>query len=232
MDIRSFFSDRLVFVQQLYQTSIAPFEERKRKIRAGEEPYIPVDQEDDEPPFLEEWIEADESVQVLGMACLSMLLAALNAYLRMSAQLVAPTDADTRRRIKDIGWLKGYLEHFEKRGLLQVDQCPVNLKLVEEMILLRNRSEHLETLVSHGPDYGVSELRKLVHPFFIDGSDLCLLGQLDDEDRRWIVAPRVSITPEKFVDVVITLACFAQWIEDRHAGERQAHERRTLERPT
>lgn len=41
--------------------------------------------EDGEPPFLNEWIEADESLLVLGYACISMLAASFHLYLASSS---------------------------------------------------------------------------------------------------------------------------------------------------
>jgi hypothetical protein len=46
----------LAFVEQFYVNCCVPFVERKRKIEAEEEPYIPVYSEDPDPPFLSEWI--------------------------------------------------------------------------------------------------------------------------------------------------------------------------------
>jgi hypothetical protein len=66
MDVRYFLGERLDFTEQLYVNSAAPFIERKRKIEAEEEPFVPPYSEDPEPAFLSEWLEAEESLQVRG----------------------------------------------------------------------------------------------------------------------------------------------------------------------
>ena len=82
MDVRFFLNRRLAFIRQFYVTASEAYVERKRKIEAEEEPFIPPYSEDSEPAFLEEWIEADESLQVLGRSCLSMLAATLHLYFK------------------------------------------------------------------------------------------------------------------------------------------------------
>jgi hypothetical protein len=60
MDLLYFLKQRLQFLQNLYDSTVSVFEEKKQRIEAGE-PYI--DSRDpeyaDEPAFLAEWQEAD-----------------------------------------------------------------------------------------------------------------------------------------------------------------------------
>ena len=63
MDVRYFLKARTTFIRQLYDTCSAPYLERKQKIEAKEYPFVPPYSEDGEPPFLQEWIEADESLK-------------------------------------------------------------------------------------------------------------------------------------------------------------------------
>jgi hypothetical protein len=82
MDIRHFLKQRLAFIKQLYLNGASPLEDRKRKIENEEAPFIPLYSEDGEPAYLNEWLEADSSIQVLGSACLSMIAASLQKSLR------------------------------------------------------------------------------------------------------------------------------------------------------
>ena len=72
MDVQYFLERRLEFIRQFYVNSSAGFIERKRQIEAEEEPYVPPYSEDPEPAFLNEWLEAEESLQVLGRICISL----------------------------------------------------------------------------------------------------------------------------------------------------------------
>jgi len=87
VDLLYFLDRRLAFVQKLYDSTVGPFEERKRQIDAGEPPYVYAGDPDDydgDPPFLEKWQEADESVMVVGHWCLCMIQASLQTYLQDS----------------------------------------------------------------------------------------------------------------------------------------------------
>jgi len=67
MDVDYFLKVRTVFVRNYYLTAVAPFEAIKRKIENGEPPYEPACSEgDDEPPFLEEWLNAETGAQIVG----------------------------------------------------------------------------------------------------------------------------------------------------------------------
>ena len=85
MDLLHFLTRRLRFVQNLYDSAAATFEERKRQIEAGEPPYLDerdAEHCDGEPTYLAEWQETDDSVMVVGHWCLCMVLATLQTYLR------------------------------------------------------------------------------------------------------------------------------------------------------
>ena len=53
-----------------------------QKIESEEPPFEPPYSEDGEPPFLAEWMEAEEGLQVVGRMCISMLSAALQLYFK------------------------------------------------------------------------------------------------------------------------------------------------------
>jgi hypothetical protein len=69
MDLLYFLNRRLTFVQNLYDSTVGPFEERKRQIEGEEALYLYTGNPENyggDPPFLEEWQEADDSVMVIG----------------------------------------------------------------------------------------------------------------------------------------------------------------------
>ncbi len=75
-----------------FATASAPFRETKRKIEDGEDPFEPppFDPEtatDFDPPFLEEWQEADESLNIQGQAALKLVHGALHDYLKAFVDL-------------------------------------------------------------------------------------------------------------------------------------------------
>ncbi|MBN6741067.1 hypothetical protein JKG47_11090 [Acidithiobacillus sp. MC6.1] len=94
--------------------SSAPFIERKRQIEAEEEPFVPPYSEDPEPAFLDEWLEAEESLQVLGRTCISMLAAVFHLYFKaLERQTGIPVDASLKADFKN-GWFNGYKAYFAR----------------------------------------------------------------------------------------------------------------------
>ncbi|HEX4785436.1 MAG TPA: hypothetical protein VH350_13925 [Candidatus Sulfotelmatobacter sp.] len=82
MDVVYFLKERTRMIRQSYATASDPFLEIIRRIDAGEEPYIPPYSEDSEPPFLTEWLEANEMLQVTGRCCLSLLSGSLQLFFK------------------------------------------------------------------------------------------------------------------------------------------------------
>ena len=147
MDVHFFLTDRLAFIRQFYENASRPFFEQQRKIEDGEAPFIPIYSEDDEPPYLNEWVEASESLQVLGYSCLSMLAAALHLYLETWTKQLVPVGGAFKKEFKK-GWFNGYRAYFSVRLNIQFDQAPADLTLLEEVILARNRFQHAVTVHS------------------------------------------------------------------------------------
>src|SRR5258707_1110533 len=114
MDAMAVLTERLRAVERLYHEAAGTFAERKRKIEAGEEPYQPPpfdpDYDDPEPPFLEEWSEADEFQDIVGQACLSIVQSGLKDYLdgvleRSGIEEQAKKFMSQRRnQVKDESW--------------------------------------------------------------------------------------------------------------------------------
>lgn len=146
MDIRYFLGERLAFIEQLYVNSAAPFIERKRKIEAQEEPFVPPYSEDPEPAFLSECLEAEESLQVIGRTCISMLSASFHLYFKtLERQLRRPVDNSYSSVFKR-GWFNGYKAYFQRQFNVSFESSPCNLSLLEELALARNRVQHPESI--------------------------------------------------------------------------------------
>ena len=134
MNVRYFLTERLDFTRQFYLTASAPYLDRKRKIEAGEEPFVPPRNEDGEPPFMKEWLEADDSLHVLAYSCISMLAAALHLYLEAWVrESGVPVDPDKFKKVKgQSGWLAAYLDHFSRRFNIDISSASIDHRLLEE----------------------------------------------------------------------------------------------------
>src|SRR5260370_17740743 len=80
--------DKLNFMSRFYETAAQAFEEAIRKIENHEDPYVAYGEPDnDKPPFLTEWLEAKESLNILAQSCLCLAQASLKDFLLGFLQL-------------------------------------------------------------------------------------------------------------------------------------------------
>lgn len=161
MDVGWFLHQRVTFIRQLYATSSAPFVERERLIDSGEAPFEPPYSEDVEPPYLTEWLEADDSVHVLAHACVSLLAAALQVYFKTwERQAGLSIDEATLKVFKKRGWFTGYQTVFADQLGISFETGPVDLALIEEVVLVRNRVQHPESLTRVRPNHAEADLKR------------------------------------------------------------------------
>lgn len=219
MDVGFFLKQRTAFIRQFYDNASFSFVERKRKIEAGEDPFIPPYSESEEPPFLEEWIEADDSLHVLGYTCISMLSAALHLYLRTweTIQFRIPVDDSLMPEFKKKGWINGYKMYFSKNFDIHFEQAPVNMALLEEIVLARNRVQHPEYITKLRPSYLPKDknIAKAHHLFFIDDVEMKLLGSIEESESGWLFPPSIHITKEKLHGAILEVEKFSDWLEEQ-----------------
>lgn len=214
MDVRYFLKQRVEFIRQFYVTSSAAYIERKRLIEAEGEPFVPQYSEDPEPAFLDEWLEAEESLQVLGRTCISMLAAIFHLYFKTwEHQIGIPVGATLKADFKN-GWLNGYKAYFARHFRVRFEDSPASLAILEEIVLVRNRNQHPESITMDSSHYSDSDLEKLPHPFFIDENDASLFSETEENERAWLMAPSIRVTAEKLFAALSEVESFAEWLEN------------------
>lgn len=216
MDIRYFLDCRIAFIRQFYSSASAPFLDRIRMIEAQEEPFIPPYSEDGEPPFLDEWTKANESLCVLAYSCISMLASALNLFLESWVRQsgVAIAESTKKSEFKKRGWLSGYNAHFTDRFGVAFEKGPTNLRVLEEVVLARNRIEHPNTIANQKTQYSASDIRKLSHPLFVSDAEIALLNSSEGEaEPRWFMPPTVHVTESQLLATLVEVEKFAEWFD-------------------
>lgn len=223
VDIGFFVKRRIDFVEQLYETSISPFIEIKYKIEHEVEPYIPEYSEDSEPPFLLEWMTAEESINVIGLQCASLLASSFHLFLKEWVKLSfrynsaavmrnIKTEADYKSSFKK-GWFSAYQEMFEREFKVNWQLSGANLKLIEELVLVRNRAQHPEDITSSDVRFSKHDLEKLNSPFLIDDHERELLGE-DGESPFFNL--RIKPEPEKIRSIFVEVRKIVDWLDKRH----------------
>jgi hypothetical protein len=223
VDVHAFLQSRIEFLGQLYRTSTAPYVERKRLIEAGEPPYEPPYSEHDEPPFLSEWLEADQSLRVLGQMFISALAASLQLYLKESLfnmrrrvrhqKLISVRPIDEYKKVfKEQGWLGGYKAYFKEQFEIDFGSSGCDLNILEGLVLARNRAQHPDTITSLDVRHSEHDLKKTPNPFFVDQREIEVMG--DEQFPSFFYEPTVTAKPEHIEAAISEAERFCAWLEN------------------
>lgn len=217
MNVRYFLLKRLGFIRQFYAVGSAQYADRKRRIEAEEEPFVPPSSEDGEPAFMEEWLEADESLHVLAYSCISMLAAALHLYFETWVKESGlPVDEKLKKSVfKKRGWLAGYKAHFSQQFGISIDGAPSNFRMLEEVVLARNVVEHPPSITSIRTQFAAADINKLRHPFFVDEREAVLLTDAREGERDWFLPPTLHVTEAQLLEAISQVEQLGEWFEPR-----------------
>lgn len=214
MDILFFLKDRTRLIRQYYEHAASSFDEIIRKIEAEEEPYVPPYSEDGEPPFLSEWIEADELREVTGRCCLSMLSASLQLYFRTwEHSLGVNCGGAFKAAFKSEGLIGGYRACLASCADIDWSQCPADLGIIEQVVLARNRDQHPENITSLRVTHAQKDRQRFSRPFFMSEHEATLF-QADDEPRRFM-SPSVHVSRDKLMTAIEQVERLCEWLEEK-----------------
>lgn len=215
MEVLLFLKERTRFIRQHYEVASAPFFEIKRKIEAKEEPYEPPYSEDPEPPFLEEWFEADTSLELLGTMCISVLSESLKLYFQTWEQELG---IKCRPSLKDIfgnqGFVHGYKLCFGQ--VLKTDwiDCPANFAIIEQIVLARNSAQHPGAISDMGTCHSDKAQEKYPKPFFVSEYEKRIIEAENVTGGFWI-NPVLYVTREALLDAVQQVEMLGEWMEEK-----------------
>lgn len=186
------------------------------KIQNEEEPFVPLysgGEGDGEPFFQKEFNEASESLDTLRLMYISMLMSALHSYLETWVkQSQIPVDQTLHKNIfKNKGWFWGYNSHFNHRFKIDFEKAPVDLKIIEEIILARNNIEHQGSIAGR-PKYGVKDYQKLKSFSYIDEFSARIL---QDIGFTKFLSPCLCVTEEQLLTAISTVENFAEWFKSQ-----------------
>ncbi len=218
--------ERLHAIQRLYDGAAAAFVDKKRKIELGEEPYeeppFNPDTDDPEPPFLEDWNEADEFQNVIGQACISMLHSCLKDYLdEILRRSGIKKEADRllskrRNEMKGESWFGRYVAVFADAYSIDWGQSPIPTEEIEALNLARNDIQHGRQ--AHRLNRYLSEQHTKRFPLNLF---------LDDYERHTPIEyrahglSRIYVSPEALQESIRRVESFCTFVESRTASYRR-----------
>lgn len=214
MDIAFFFRERARLIRFTYERAAKPFIEMKRQIEGGFPPFDdPPYSEDPEPPFMAEWSDAETAIVVLGRSCVSMLSASLKLYFDTWEKELSNQWADSR---KAKAWRKGfadvYLQQLCDALRIDLNDCPADLAVIEQVFLARNRDQHPENIHCMKVTHSSSDRAKHPSPFFISEAERAMYvdGKLGDIS---FISLSVHVDPEMLNRAIAEAESLVDWLE-------------------
>lgn len=216
MDVRFFLNERTAFIRRFYENAAAPFSETKRKIEAGDAPFDnPPNSEDGEAPFLDQWADADESLEVLGRACISMLSASLHLYFKTwESELRVTWQPGERKKAFRKGFLHGYRECFGDVLNLSWHDCPADFALLEQVVLARHRDQHPDHISTMRVHHTSQDRTKYPSPFFASDIEKQMFPGHNMPGSSWM-NPAVYVSPDMLYAAITQVETLAEWLEER-----------------
>jgi hypothetical protein len=161
---------------------------------------------------LEEWLDADTSLQIVGRACISMLSESLKMYLQTWERLFGVECQRALPAFFKKGFWPGYKECFGQLVPLDWSACPADLSVIEQIVVARNTSQH------HTGDIGTLTIRhppnlreKFERPIFIHEHEKGW-SEEDRVDLAWFGSELV-ITKETLDEAVGQAEFLVEWLE-------------------
>lgn len=226
MDVLFFLKEKTTFIRQLYVTTSVPYTEKIQKIQNNEEPFYSTCSGEYGPSFQTEYMEARDSLDALGYMCISMLAATLKLYLEAWVkQSHIPVDRSLHGAIfKNNGWLSGYSAHFKCHFGIDFEFGPVNLNLIEEIILARNKIQHPSSIISHQTTYEAKDIEKIGTPLFISECEweAFLLVDQPLEGLLKVFLPSIRVTEEQLLSTITNVERFSEWFGNEIGSKAKA----------
>ena len=207
MDILAGLGDKLRFIERLYATASKPFTETIRKIEAGEPPFEPPyfdpDYMDTEPPFLADWQEADDALNLVGQAALTLVQSALREYIDAFVWLSRQKPPAGRGN-----WFERYKRFFLEVYGIDWEAGPFPPAKIEEINLARDDIQH------SGKQFGMERrmtekhLSRFPDGLFAYGIDRQISGEFG------LIRPRIYITAKNLHEAIRRVEVFCGFLDE------------------
>lgn len=211
---------KLRFLCSFYQLTTEPFREIMRKIEAGEEPFVPHDDPEryDEQPFLGEWFQAEEGLELQQQVCLTVLQRSfkefLDATFRQHRRYLNKI-RESKTGPKSTDWCDTY-HPLLRKAPIDWDQAPVPLTTMEELTLARNCVQHGGESPNIGPKTGLVKMQSDDYRArFPDGFFANEFQKLLRKGSKIPQPLRIELTSEKLDAAIQEVLAFCKYI-DKH----------------
>jgi hypothetical protein len=205
---------KLRFLRDFYEKTTLPFREIQRKIDASEPPYVPRRPLEDytEPPFLTDWLEANEGLRLQEQLCLTLLQRSFKEFL--DATMHQHPDFEKNRPTNRGNWFERDKKWF--LGVLNIDwkQAGVSLSRLEELTLARNSIQH-----GRGGRFDYyAILKRQNKDYYSRFPDAFFVDELEKNIRKESNFPQpitIDLKPEKMDAAISDIVTLCKFIDER-----------------
>ncbi|OZA91931.1 MAG: hypothetical protein B7X76_01250 [Azorhizobium sp. 39-67-5] len=222
MDLSYFMRERTALIRLFYGKGRLPFEQMQREIEDEVPPWKPPpfnpDTDSAEPPFVEEFMQAEHVKELVGLFAVSLLADTLKGYFEeLERDLgIEFTDDKARRAHFKVGWVEGYRQIIEHVMGEAYATCNVRFDLIEQVVLARNDFAHNTDFVIFQAKHNKQTLLKHRNPFFVgpDHKEHTDEDALDlEETPPWWGGPKIEISEEKLMTAIAEVEKLADWVQ-------------------
>lgn len=212
MDHAYFLHERTKLIRHFFDAASAPFIETQRAIDAKEPPFDnPPYDESGEPAFLGEWLQADTEQQLVGRACVSMLSEAIKQFFldwERRLDRSRPCAKAFKQLLADRGFVIGYVTCFAEALDMKPEDIPVNLDVIEQVVLARNAVQH-STI--HWPQamHDEKHRARYPHPFFAREGDAW-----PEDGSRPFLEPSLHFERDKLLAACDEVDKLGAWLQN------------------
>ena len=214
MNVSFFFEERTRFIRYFYENAVTPFQKTIRKIETQEAPFDDSpSREGDDPPYLEDRNDASDAMDVLGTVCITMLSAWLKLYFEAwEEKLGIRWERKERDHAFKNGYFQGYRTCFEKVLGQSWSDCPADIKLIEQIVVARNRAQHPEDITTTQVSYSKADLSKYPRPVFTSEFEwICR----EYGDGKYLGNPTVYVSSFVIDTATTETEKLVGWLEER-----------------
>lgn len=214
MDLAYWTRQRTDIIRLFYDKGRVPFEQLKRdieeEVRPWEPPYFNPETDNPEPAFLAEWMQADQTRELIGMLAVSLLADTLSLYfVELEREIgIAFVDPKERTALFKLGKVEAYRQIIQHVLGDAFENCPVRFDVIEQVILARNDFAHGQDFISFQTMHNQRTIEKHPNPFFTNTKESLAEGDIPNWRRL-----SIEVSREKLMAAIDEVEKLADWVD-------------------
>lgn len=214
MDLNYFVRERTAIIRLFYDKGRVPFEQLKRDIEEEVPPWEPPPVDPDtyngEPAYLEEFMRAEQTRELVGMMAVTLLSDTLKLYFaELERELrIRFVDPKERTALFKLGVVEAYRQILQQIMGDRFASCPVRFDVIEQVVLARNDFAHNDDIVSFNTRHNQRTLEKHPNPFFVSEYE----GAEDDGVVR-AFGMKIEVSRENLMEAIDEVEKLADWVQ-------------------